>query len=279
MSKFIKHYNNKNQSIITGKTGILPLTYFNLIRLENSEELEKQVKDFESVYVVLSGNCDINVNGKLFKDVGQRKNIWAGNADSVYVTTGALVKLKANKNGTEIAVAGGYCKTEYSPFRIFPDDEEMVEVGSLDTHSRRCIYHILGHNANGRAGNLLVSELYADPGCWCGFPPHKHDEEKGEEETAFEEVYHYRFYPANGFGAQIIFQLDGSSECFKTQNRDTLLLDKGYHPTVASPGHKGYIFTILVGKYQRSLIQNFKEEYRYLFNKIPGIQGMINKFK
>jgi len=279
MSELIKYYNNKNQPIVTGKTGILTLTYFNLIRLKSGEELEKQVKDFESVYVVLSGNCDINVSGKLFKDVGQRKNIWAGNADSVYATTGTVVKLKANKDDTEIAIAGGFCKTEYPPFRIFPDDEEMVEVGSLDTHSRRYIYHILGHNANGHAGNLLVSELYSDAGCWSGFPPHKHDEEQGEEETAFEEVYHYRFNPENGFGAQIVFQPDSSSNCFMTQNGDTLLLDKGYHPTVTSPGHQGYIFTILVGKYQRSLVQNFKKEYRYLLNKIPGTQDMINKFK
>ena len=52
----------------------------------------------------------------------------ADNTDSVYVTAGALVKLKANKNGTEIAIAGGFCKTEHSPFRIFPDDEEMVDI-------------------------------------------------------------------------------------------------------------------------------------------------------
>lgn len=279
MTDLIKYYDNKNQPIITGESGILPLTYFNLIRLERGEELRKQVRNFESVYVVLSGNCDINVNGKLFKDVGQRKNIWAGNADSVYITTGVLVQLKANKDGTEIAIAGGFCKTKFPPFRILPDDEEMVEVGSLDTHSRRCIYHILGHNADGRAGNLLISELYADDGCWSGYPPHKHDEEKGENETAFEEVYHYRFYPENGFGAQIVFKSDGSSKCFMTQNGDTLLLDKGYHPTVTSPGHQGYIFTILVGKHQRSLIQNFKKEYRYLLNKIPGTQDMIDKFK
>ena len=64
-----------------------------------------------------------------------------------------------------------------------------------------------------------------------------------------------------------------------TQNGDTLLLDKGYHPTVTSPGYQSYIFTILVEKYQRSLVQNFKEEYRHLLQKIPGTQAMIDKFK
>ena len=57
------------------------------------------------------------------------------------------------------------------------------------------------------------------------------------------------------------------------------LLDKGYHPTVTSPGHEEYIFTILVGKTRRGLVQNFKEEHRHLMRGIPGIQDMVNKFK
>ena len=63
----------------------------------------------------------------------------------------------------------------------------MVEVGSVETHSRRRIFHILGQNGVGRAGRLLVSELYGDDGCWSGYPPHKHDTERAPEETDFEE--------------------------------------------------------------------------------------------
>ena len=49
-----------------------------------------------------------------------------------------------------------------------------------------------------------------------------------------------------------------------TRHGDTFLLDRGYHPTVTSPGHEEYIFTILVGKSQRGLVQHFKEDYHYL---------------
>jgi hypothetical protein len=34
-----------------------------------------------------------------------------------------------------------------------------------------------------------------------------------------------------------------------------------------------------VGKTQRGLVQNFKEEHRHLMRGIPGIQDMVNKFK
>ncbi len=279
MPEFIRYFDNKNQPIVDGKKGILSLTYFNILRLRKGQNLQQMVDGFETLYVVLSGNCDIEVNGERFQNVGQRKDIWSGNADSLYATTGAVVKIHSNQNETEIAVAGGRCDRTFPPFRILPEEVEMVDVGSNETKTRRRIFHILGQNAIGRAGNLLVSELYTDEGCWSGYPPHKHDEERGNEETAFEELYYYRFRPETGFGAQIVFQPNGSSQCFMTHNGDTFLLDRGYHPTVTSPGHEEYIFTILVGKYQRSLIQYFKEEYRYMMNKCPGLQEMRNKFK
>lgn len=284
MPAFIRDYDNHNHPIIEAGMSIVPRTYFNLVRLNKGQTYAACLEGFESVYVVLSGQADITVNGQRFASVGQRNDIWSGKADSVYAPADAHVAVAAVQDATEIAVAGGQCDTHYQPFRVTPEEVEMVEVGSSETHSRRRIFHILGHNAIGRAGNLLVSELYADGGCWSGYPPHKHDQDRtnsdgGVEETGFEEVYHYRFNPPTGFGAQLIFQPDGTEECYRTRNGDTILIDKGFHPTVTSPGHAEYIFTILVGRTQRSLVQYFKEEHRHLMSQIPGIAAMREKFK
>ena len=279
MPNLIRFYDNRNQPIVDAGSEVLSLSYFNILRLDKGETYRQQLPGFESVLVVLNGNCDIEVNGETYSDVGQRDDIWSGFADSVYAPPAASVCVVANRKATEIAVAGGHCEEQFSSFRITPDEVDMVEVGSVDTNSRRCIYHILGQNAEGRAGNLLVSELYADKGCWSGYPPHKHDEERGNEESEFEEIYHYRFHPETGFGAQIAFQPDGSSCAYMTRTGDTFLLDRGYHPTVTSPGHRGYIFTIIVGKNRRSLIQHFSDEHHYLMDEIPGLQGMVDKFK
>ena len=154
----------------------------------------------------------------------------------------------------------------------------MVDVGSPETHSRRRIYHILGQNAAGRAGNLLVSELYADPGCWSGSPPHKHDEAR-DGETAHEELYHYRFLPESGFGGQYHYEPDGEGNVYKTETGDTFVFNSGYHPTVTSPGHEEYIFTILVGRDERSLVQHFQDKHAHLMQGIPGINAMRDKFK
>ncbi len=279
MPSIIRCYDNENKPVIDGKKGPLKRTYFNILRLKKGTGSVQNVPEFETVYVVLSGTVDITVAGKKFSAVGRRKNIWAGRADSVYVPTGAEAKLVCRTASAEIAVAGGRCDKIFEPFRIEPEDEIEVEVGSREAHCRRRIQHILGKNAEGRNGNLLVSELYADPGSWSGYPPHKHDTDDGKRETAFEEAYHFRFNPANGFGAELVFQPDGREDLYLTRNGDTVLIDKGYHPTVTSPGHEEYIFTILVGKTTRSLVQNFKEEYRYLTKVIPGVKDMVANFK
>jgi 5-deoxy-glucuronate isomerase len=64
-----------------------------------------------------------------------------------------------------------------------------------------------------------------------------------------------------------------------TRHRDTFLIDCGYHPTTRAPGHEGYIFTVLVGRHQRSLVQSFEPAHIHLMAKIPGIQAMRDKFK
>lgn len=279
MPDLIRCYDNNNQPIVDDSSDVLSLTYFNILHLSKGQTHHQQLRQFETVYVVLSGRCELEVNGRRFAEVGQRKDIWSGKADSVYAPPGADIQVLAVSEKAELAVAGGRCVHPYEPFRILPEAVDMVEVGSVGTNSRRCIYHILGKNADGRAGNLLVSELYADKGCWSGYPPHKHDEERGDDESAFEEIYHYRFRPDTGFGAQIAFQPDGSACAFMTRTGDTFLLDRGYHPTVTSPGHDGYIFTIIVGKQRRSLIQYFSDEHHYLMDQIPGLRDMVDKFK
>ena len=165
-----------------------------------------------------------------------------------------------------------------APFRIMPEEVDMVDVGSNETKSRRRIFHILGNRQADRVGRLLVSELYADEGCWSGYPPHKHDTDQPGE-TAHEELYHWRFDPPSGFGTQLWYEEGKEPHAYVTRSGDTFAFSTGYHPTATSPGHASYIFTILVGKTQRSLVQNFEEVHRPLMAKIPGIDAMRAKFR
>ncbi|MDB4384623.1 5-deoxy-glucuronate isomerase [Opitutaceae bacterium] len=279
MARLIPPPQNSDQTVVPTGSADIPLTYFRLVTLAPGESITDRQKNFELLVVVLSGSVDVQVAGQSFESVGRRDSVWTGNADSIYVGTNSEVQIAAKDKPAEIAIAGGYTTENFAAFRIPPEEVESVEVGSIETHSKRNIRHILGQSANGRAGNLLVSELYAAPGCWSGYPPHKHDQENPPEETAFEEVYHYRFNPETGFGGQYHYRDGEDPACVMTQHRSTFVVDDGYHPTSTSPGHEGYIFTILVGKHQRSLIQKFDPQHEHLMAGIPGLQGMRDKFK
>ena len=285
MPQLLRARDNHNQPLVEPRHGPLTLCYFNLLRLRAGESHTVDEPRCELLCVVLSGRADIAAGAQEFENIGRRRNIWDGPADSVYCGTCPRVTIRALRDGTEVAIAGGVCSRPFAPFRVTPEEVEMVEVGSLDTHSRRRIFHILGQNAAGRAGNLLVSELRGDAGCWSGYPPHKHDTENPPEETDFEEIYHYRYQPENGFGAQFCYEEPPNGreaappQAVMTRHGDTFLIDRGYHPTLRAPGYEGYILTILVGRHQRSLIQSFEPQHRPLMAKIPGIQAMRDKFK
>jgi 5-deoxy-glucuronate isomerase len=278
LNHFIKKYDNLNQPILDAGNDVLPFTYFNILHLNKDEEFQMKVTGYETIHIVLSGHCDILVQDQLFKDL-RRRDPWIDRSDSVYVPPDNQVKIKCYRDNTEIAVAGGRCSKAFKPFRVCPDNVSMIEVGTSETKTYRKIYDVLGSAKEKRTGNLIVKELFAEDGCWSGYPPHKHDTESFPEESAFEELYYYRFNPENGFGNQLIFQDDDSSESYMVRTGDAVCIEKGYHPTVFSPGHKGYLLCVLVGKHQPSLILHLNQKYSYLADKIAGVKEMREAFQ
>jgi 5-deoxy-glucuronate isomerase len=278
MSNIIRKYDNGNAAIVDSSSSVLPDVYFNLLRIEPGQLVSLDVPGTEIVAVVMSGTCDITVGDINFGDVGRRRSVWEGRADSVYAGVGRKLVFTAKGDPVEVALAGAPADVDHEPFRIEPEDVESVVVGSSETKSRREIFHILGQNANDRVGSLLVSELYCEEGCWSGYPPHKHDEDR-DGETDHAELYHYRYDPPTGFGAQLHYVAGETPRAEMIMDGDTFLVPNGYHPTVASPGHSGYVFTILVGRTRRGLVQHFDETHAHLIPRFPGIAQMRDKFK
>ncbi|MGO4124553.1 5-deoxy-glucuronate isomerase [Inquilinus sp. YAF38] len=282
MPDIIRRHDNGNRPILHHDARMASV-HFNLVRLGPGEVFETRLPEHEAILAVLSGTVDITVDGEAFAAVGRRADIWSGPADSVYAPVGSAIRIAAGTGPAEVAIGGGLSTERHAAFRIPPEEVVMVEVGSPETHSRRRIFHILGQNGQGRAGRLLVSELYADDGCWNGYPPHKHDTDVpgqgGMQETAHDELYHFRYDPPSGFGAQLIYEDSGEPQAWLTRDGDTFTVDRGYHPTVTSPGHRAYIFTVMAGKTERGLVQYFDPAHAHLMDRIPGIQAMREKFR
>ena len=214
VSTLIRAFNNENRPILAGNKPVERI-YFNLIKLAPSQTFQYRLPQFETVIVPLAGACDLSVDDQTFSSLGDRASVWAGKVDSVYAGPNTDVVIVARKE-CEVAVAGSCWDRPMAPFRIRQEEVDVVEVGSNETRSRRRIFHILGQNGVGRAGNLLVSELYVDQGCWSGYPPHKHDADQPGE-TDHEELYHWRFNPPTGFGAQLWYT-ENSDSMAETRN-------------------------------------------------------------
>lgn len=280
MPKLIRAQDNRQAPIVEPGRGDATLIYFNLLRLEAGQAVTVDVPRCELLCVVLSGRADIAACAQEFKNIGRRADIWDGPADSVYCGTCPRITVRASRPGTEVAIAGGVCEQPFTPFRITPDEVEVAEIGSRETHAHRRIFHILGPSARERAGCLLVSEVYTAEGCWAGYPPHKHDTERPPQETDFEEVYHYRYRPDTGFGAQLCYGDNGDTPAaMMTRHGDTFIVDRGYHPTATSPGYEGYILTILAGRKQRALMPYFDPKHSHMAERIPGLQEIGEKFR
>lgn len=281
MPYHIRPYDNENKPIVDVDNNWTPLVYLNVVRLGKGESVSQKLAEHESVCVVASGTVDIEVAGTRFEGVGRREHLWAGKPDSVYVPRGSSATITGVSKEAEVFIAGGRTDQVHEPFRVTTQDVDTVQYGSDDTKTHRRIYHVLGQNVAGKTGNILVSELFTvGAGGWSGFPPHKHHVERPGIETDHEEVFHYRFNPDHGFGAQFAYTGDDDfGPVYHVKNGSTITLDKTYHPSVAAPGYEMYYFTILVGRKQRSLKQYFHPDHEYQVHTIPGLKDMIAKFK
>src|SRR5687768_11906475 len=125
MANLIRARDNRNEPIVEpiqngrGRSEAT-LSYFNLLRLRAGEAKTVDVPSCELLCVVLSGRADIAACAQEFKNIGRRADIWDGPADSVYCGTCPRVTIRALRDGTEVAVAGGLCDQPFAPFRITP---------------------------------------------------------------------------------------------------------------------------------------------------------------
>jgi 5-deoxy-glucuronate isomerase len=262
----IAPHDNRNQAIIGQDHGLVPLCYFNILKLKRGESVTSAVPGYETGIVPATGTVDVAVMGETFAGIGLRRaNVWDGEPEGVYVPTGVPAVITCVSDTAEVFVAGARFDQVLKPFAVRAADIDPVQYGSDDTKTHRKIKHILGTKYHDRVGRLLVSELYTvGAGGWSGFPSHKHDTTRLPLETRHDEVYNFRFNPPHGSGLQMLQREDGvAGDAYHVVDGSTIAIDRGYHPCCALPGYEMYYFTILAGETQRSLVQYFQPSHAY----------------
>ena len=283
----IAPHDNANTPIVDVDHDLVPLNYFNIVKLKKGEGFDYAVPGYETCVVPATGTVDLDVEGAIFERLGRRGvDVWDGEPEGVYVPVGARTRLTCVSDTAEIFIAGAKFDRVLEPFDVREAELDLVQYGSDETKTHRKIKHILGSRQHGRVGRLLVSELYTvGQGGWSGFPSHKHDSDRVDEdgkivETRHDETYNFRFRPDCGSGMQMLQREDNvPGDAYHIMNGSTILIDKGYHPCAVLPGYEMYYFTILGGLSQRSLKQYFQPTHAEQLHTIAGIMDMVAKFK
>ena len=278
----IAPHDNSNKPIVDTDNELVPLNYFNIIKLKKGEVFNYSLSGYETCIVPATGTISIDIEGKSFDQLGNRGiDVWDGEPEGAYVPVGAKVRIVCQSDKTETFIAGAKYDKVLEPFDVRKTEIDLVQYGSDETKTHRKIKHILGANQHGKVGRLLVSELYTvGQGGWSGFPSHKHDTDQLPNETRHDETYNFRFRPNYGSGLQMLQREDNEpGDAYHIMDGSTMLIDKGYHPCAVLPGYEMYYFTILGGLSQRSLKQYFQPTHEEQLHTIPGIMDMVAKFK
>lgn len=278
----IPPYDNQNAPLVDSGNDLVPLNYFNIVKLSKGDVFDSTVAGYETCIVPATGRVDVTVGGFSAEGLGGRGvDVWDGDPEGVYVPTGMTAQITCRSDSAEVFVAGAKFDEVLEPFAVRADELDLVQYGSDDTKTHRKIKHILGQKQADKVGRLLVSELYTvGQGGWSGFPSHKHDTDQLPDETRHDETYNFRFRPNYGSGLQLLQREDGGvGEAYHIVDGSTVCIDKGYHPCVVMPGYEMYYFTILGGLSQRPLVQNFQPTHAEQLHTIPGILDMVAKFK
>ena len=278
----IAPFDNQNKAIVDVDDDLVPLNYFNIVKLKKGESFGYAIPGYETCIVPATGLIDVTVAGFEAKNLGGRGvDVWDGEPEGVYVPTGIEAQFTCLSDTAEIFIAGAKYDGVLEPFAVRSDELDLVQYGSDDTKTHRKIKHILGAQQHERVGRLLVSELFTvGAGGWSGFPSHKHDTDRLPVESRHDETYNFRFKPNYGSGLQMLQRVDNEpGDAYHIMDGSTLKIDKGYHPVCALPGYEMYYFTILGGLSQRSLKQYFQPTHEEQLHTIPGIMDMVAKFK
>ncbi|MBV1707000.1 MAG: 5-deoxy-glucuronate isomerase [Hyphomicrobiales bacterium] len=217
---------------------------FAVHRLAAGEVVTVDTGSREFCVVPLAGSVNVEVGGHLLGSIGGREGPFAGPPSSAYVPPRAHMVLKAT-SPCEVALCSAPAQGLLPARLIAPSDvgQETRGKGSNTRH----VANILP-DSSPHAESLLVVEVITPAGNWSSYPPHKHDRDALPAESQLEETYYHRFNPPQGYGVQRVYTDDRAlDETITVEDRDVVLVPRGYHPVGAAHGYDLFYLNVMAG--------------------------------
>ena len=192
-------------------------------RFRENETLTLEDDKCETAFLLLKGEAEISWNCKTEKI--KRANPFEKTPYCLHVPKNTAVSITA-KEGTEILIEQTDNDRYFEPVFYTPDDILYQEFGKgqWEGTGYRICSTVFDYD-NAPYSNMVLGEVFNQPGRWSSYPPHHHPQP---------EVYYYQFDKPQGFGACFIgdnvFKSTEGSACFITDGYD--------HQQVVAPGYE-----------------------------------------
>ncbi|WP_301107534.1 5-deoxy-glucuronate isomerase [Sporosarcina sp.] len=190
-------------------------------------------------------SLDLEMNGVLLKGtaniksecIDQKMSVY----DSFYIPGNSSVNVTAIED-TIFYIGGALCEGHGKEFyRAYNKDLPLGEIHQIHGagSGQREVHFTL--NPEVPASKLICGLTWGGDGTWTSWPPHQH-------ENDLEEVYCYFDMDEPKFGLHISYlktQETDNLVAHHVTSGDMVLVPRGYHPTVASPGTRNTYFWVL----------------------------------
>jgi 5-deoxy-glucuronate isomerase len=218
---------------------------FSVHDLAAGETLDCQQAGRELCIVVLTGTANISTGSNSWLNIGGRTSVFVDQPPgAVYVPASQAVCIVA-QDAVEVAVCSAPGQNNSGTARLIDKATMSQEVRGQTTNTRY-VRNILPETQP--ADSLLVVEVITPSGHWSSYPPHKHDRDASPEETLLEETYYHRLNPPSGYVHQRVYTDDRSlDETLSAEDRDVVLVPKGYHPVGVPHGYTSYYLNVMAG--------------------------------
>ncbi len=237
----------------------IDLISLDILKLKPGEFFKESLEKKELGLIILGGKCTVNVGSEMFDSIGERTNVFNGNAYALYIPGENEYRVEAESD-CEIALCYAPWKNKGKVTLVQPNDTICHSRGR--ENSSREVWDIIDSRIE--AEHLVIGETINLPGNWSSYPPHKHEIHNPPYECKLEEIYFFKMSNPSGFWFQRIYTDDRSvDEAFSIEENDTVVIPKGYHPVAAAPGYSLYYLWILAGE-ERKLIPNDDPDHKWI---------------
>ncbi|GAA2037891.1 5-deoxy-glucuronate isomerase [Terrabacter terrae] len=230
-------------------------------RLADGETRTFEAGHREHVVVPLSGSVAVvaeRAEGRDEAKLDGRASVFAGPTDVAYVPAGSTLSVTA-VGDARVAVVFALTASAQArfPFRHVSAGEVPVELRGAGIASREV--RNFGTPGVLDADSIIACEVVTPAGNWSSWPPHKHDEERPDEETQLEEIYYFQVAPEAGSPEAATTDPVGYQRVYGTEHRpievlaevrsgDVVLVPHGWHgPAMAAPGYDLYYLNVMAG--------------------------------